>query len=121
MTFSKQVFKLCDKSNGHVLDTGGDENTSFIHDSKSMQFEHMEPRKCNTSYLEIKQNQGAHENNTTLVTFALFGFGSKANYQSYSAPVNVTMVTLFKRPTRRHPAELIYVSLIFRECLAVEI
>ena len=73
-------FKLCDKSNGHVLGTGGDENTSFKHDSKFMQFEHMEPRKCNTSYLEIKQNHSAHENNTSLVTFALFGFGSETNY-----------------------------------------
>lgn len=76
-----------------------------------MQFEHIKPRRCSANYLEVKQDHNGHENNTTLVTFALFGFGSKTN-ESYSSLVNVTMVTLFKRPTRRHPAERIYVSLI---------
>lgn len=46
---------------------------------KSMQFERMESRKYNANYLEVKQEHNNHENDTTLVTFALFDFGSRTN------------------------------------------
>lgn len=46
---------------------------------KSMQFEHTEPRKYNANHPQAKQHPNAHKNHSTLVTFALFGFGSKTN------------------------------------------
>lgn len=46
---------------------------------KSMQFEHMEPGKYKAICHQAKQHHNADEIHSTLVTFALFGFGSKTD------------------------------------------